>query len=308
MLLGPLVLLTGCGVGFGAGESSGKAELLITRDYGSEVLLDRQVGPLNESSTAMRLLDRNAEIETSYGGAFVDSINSTASESGARSLDWFYFVNGIAAERGAAEFLVGPGERMWWDYRDWTDAMDINAVVGAFPAPMKGGYDGVEWPVSLDCLSVRPACDEVSKRLQATGVRLESAEGTGAESLRVVVGDWQAVRRDEIAAGLERGPAASGVFAGFVESEGRTRLVGLDSKADPAADFGPRAGLVAAFRSGEGPPVWLVTGTGSNGVEAAAAALDEEKLRGRYAAAVTAEEVFSLPVSPDGSGGGAGSQ
>jgi hypothetical protein len=51
-----------------------------------------------------------------------------------------------------------------------------------------------------------------------------------------------------------------------------------------------------------------VTGTGSNGVEAAAAALDEEKLRGRYAAAVTAEEVFSLPVSPDGSGGGAGSQ
>jgi hypothetical protein len=296
-----IVLLAGCGVGFGPGESSGEAELAITRDYGSEVLLEEEVGPLNESSTAMRLLDDNAEIQTSYGGAFVDSIDSISSESGSRSLDWFYFVNGIAAERGAAEFLVEAGDRMWWDYRDWTEAMDINAVVGSFPAPMKGGYDGEQWPVSVECLSARPVCDEVSQRLEKAGV--DPVEGAGgSESIRVLVGDWAAVSRDEGAAALERGPSGSGIFARFLSDGGRTRLIGLDSQADPAVDFGPQAGLVGALRQGGSPPVWLVTGGGPAGVEAAAAALDAEKLKGRYAAAVSPEGVFSLPVESSESG------
>ena len=69
-----LSLLAGCGIGFGAGEQDGRADLAITRDYGLEVMLDESVGPLSESSTAMRLLDQSADIETSYGGGFVDSI------------------------------------------------------------------------------------------------------------------------------------------------------------------------------------------------------------------------------------------
>jgi hypothetical protein len=298
----PFVLLAGCGVGFGPGESSGEAELAVTRDYGSQVLLEKQVGPLNQSSTALRLLDQNAEIETSYGGAFVDSIESISSESGSRSRDWFYFVNGIAAERGAAEFVIEPGDRMWWDYRDWTDAMDINAVVGAFPAPMKGGYDGVRWPVSVDCLSVRPACDEVSRRLEEAGVELGPESTAGPDVLRVLVGKWAEVGRDEVAAELEKGPSASGIFAGFVGGGGRTRLVGLDSQADPAVDFGRESGLVAALRRGNAPPLWLVTGTDPAGVGSAAAALAGEKLKGRYAAAVSPEGVFSLPVEPGEAG------
>lgn len=291
-----LSLLAGCGVGFGAGEQDGNAELTITRDYGSGVLLEESVGPLSESSTAMRLLDQSAEIETSYGGGFVDSIESISSSSGIRSFDWFYFVNGIAAERGAAEFVVEPGDRMWWDHRDWTDAMDVNAVVGSFPAPMKGGYDGNAWPVSVECLSVETACMQVEERLEEAGVELAPASTEDGDTLRVLVGSWSEVGADEEAARLDRGPSASGVFAGFVESEGGDRLVGLDESAEATTDFGPQSGLIAAMRRGEEPPVWVVTGTDERGVKLAAGALDAGQLRNRYAAAVSPDGVFSLPT------------
>lgn len=285
----------GCGVGFGAGEQEGMAELAITRDYGEEVLMEEAVGPLDESSTAMRLLDRSAQIETSYGGGFVDSIESISSASGARSFDWFYFVNGISAETGAAEFLVQPGDRMWWDYRDWTSAMDINAVVGSFPAPMKGGYDGVEWPVFIDCLSVRPACEKVEERLDDAGVKVEAGQMHG-QALRVLVGSWGEVSRDEFARSLEAGPAVSGVFADFVRRKGELRLLGLDQTGSPVRDFGPDAGLIAAIGRPQEPPVWLVTGANDSGVRSAADALSSGELLNRYAAATSPDGVFSLPV------------
>lgn len=303
MLVAAFCALSGCGAGFGPGEQDGTANLTITRDYGSEVLLEDPVGPLNESSTAMRLLESNAEIETSYGGGFVDSIASISSSSGSRSFDWFYFMNGIAAERGAAEFVVEPGDRMWWDHRDWTDAMDVNAVVGSFPAPMKGGYDGTEWPVSVECFSVEAACEKVEERLEDVGVEVGSGDPEGnpetpltdEDTLRVLVGRWSEVGSDEDAARLDRGPSSSGVFAAFVESEGVDRLVGLNVAADPATDFGPHSGLIAAMRRGDGPPVWLVTGTDERGVELAAGALQADQLRNRYAAGISPEGVSSLP-------------
>lgn len=283
------------------------ADLAITRDYGSGVLLEQSVGPLSESSTAMRLLDQSAEIETSYAGGFVDSIDSISSASGGRSFDWFYFVNGIAADRGAAEFVVEPDDRMWWDYRDWTDAMEVSAVVGSFPAPMSVGYDGKQWPVGLECFSVESACREVEERLRDSGVEVDSvgpAEGTDAspgdaDALRILVGRWSELGSDEQAARLSRGPSASGVFAGFIESEGEERLIGLDAAAKPDTDFGPHAGLIAAMRRGEEPPVWLVTGTDQRGVESAAGALQAGLLRNRYAAAISPQGVFSLPSEAD---------
>lgn len=290
-----MLALSGCGVGFGAGEQEGSAGLTVSRDYGAEVLVDQPVGPLGESSTVMRLLDDQADIETQYGGGFVDSIDGVTSRSGARSLDWFYFVNGIAAERGAAEFVAQPGDRIWWDFRDWDDAMNVNAVVGSFPAPLRGGYDRQVWPVSLVCLDTAPACRAAEANLEEAGVEIAAGD-PGSDSLRVLVGTWNLVKRVPDAGRLDSGPASSGVFARFVEGVDGQRLVGLDREAQPTVDFGPDAGLVAAMRWGSNPPVWLVTGSGRAGVEAAAGALTPDDLRGRYAAAVSPGGAFSLPV------------
>ena len=87
----------------------------------------------------MRVLDRNAEIETRYGGGFVQSIDGLAAveEAGAGPSDWFFYVNGVESEIGAADYPLHGGERIWWDYRDWGAAMRVPAVVGSWPEPFR---------------------------------------------------------------------------------------------------------------------------------------------------------------------------
>jgi hypothetical protein len=127
-------LLAGCG-----GHSGGRATLWVTRDEGRTVLVDEQV-PAGE--TALQALDRAADIKTRYGGKFVQSVNGIEG-SIAKRHDWFYFVNGIEAGRGAQEYRLHSGDVLWWDYRDWGRmGQDVSAVVGAFPEPFVHGYGG----------------------------------------------------------------------------------------------------------------------------------------------------------------------
>ena len=109
----------------------------MTRDYGAETLVDEATDDdPPESETVIRLLDREADITTRYGGGFVQSIDGLAgAERGGRRYDWFFYVNGIESPVGAADVHVHGGDRIWWDYRDWTDAMRVPAVVGSWPEP-----------------------------------------------------------------------------------------------------------------------------------------------------------------------------
>ena len=93
----------------------------------------------------LRFLDRSAHITTRYGGGFVQSIDGLAgAESGGRRFDWFFYVNGIESPVGSTQVPVKGGDRIWWDYRDWTSAMSVPAVVGSWPQPFaaaKGPID-----------------------------------------------------------------------------------------------------------------------------------------------------------------------
>ena len=63
--------------------------------------------------------------------------------------DWFYFVNGIEPDVGAAEIRLRPGDIAWWDYRSWGGRMEQPVVVGAFPEPFLHGWDGKRRPVEM---------------------------------------------------------------------------------------------------------------------------------------------------------------
>ena len=56
------------------------------------------------------------------------------------------------------------------------------------------------------------------------------------------------------------------------------------------------AGLVAATRRYDAPPVWVVSGTSAAGVKRAAGLLDEASLRDHYAVAVEGGEETPLPL------------
>ena len=67
----------GCGVG--EGEESGEVDLIVTRDYGASELQGEQV-EISESETVLRMLDSSADVETRFGGGFVQSIDGARRE------------------------------------------------------------------------------------------------------------------------------------------------------------------------------------------------------------------------------------
>ncbi|HET8863747.1 MAG TPA: DUF4430 domain-containing protein, partial [Solirubrobacterales bacterium] len=273
-LLGAALAAAGCGVGPGA--DVGEVSLSVTRDYGAQRVRPPATDGATESDTVMRLLERNAQISTRYGGGFVRSIEGLAETvSGGRSHDWFFYVNGVESPVGAADFPLHGGEAIWWDYRDWQAASRVPAVVGSWPQPFTGGYEGERHPVEIQCEGGGAACGQVRHRLAGVGV--EVAAGSD-DAIRVLVGPWGQLRDDPAAAQLESGPEVSGVFAVFVREGAGFRLKGLDERGEAVRDFGPAAGLVAATRRYEAPPVWLVTGTSAVGVRAAANLVDAADL------------------------------
>ena len=227
--------------------------MTVTRDYGAVPMLEATEEDPPSSETVIRFLDREAEITTRFGGGFVHSIDGLEGEiSGGRSSDWFFFVNGIESSVGAAEVGVRGGDRMWWDYRDWTDAMRTPAVVGSWPEPFAQAStpESERRQVSLDCLGADAPCDAVAEALGGTGAEVgEPADDPGP---RILVGPWERVREDPVAAQVERGPAASGVFADFERVRRRLPAAGArpGRRRRPRSGSGNRAGRRPSPRRG----------------------------------------------------------
>lgn len=293
-LLMGAVAAVGCGLGPGSDLRS--VELTVTRDYGARTLLHRRVDDVTEADTVMRVLERNAKLATSYGGDFVDAIDGLESTTSAgHYFDWLFYVNGVEATVGAAAYDLHGGEAIWWDYRDWSAALHVPAVVGSWPQPFVGGYAGKLHPVAVECLDGGDACATVRQRLRDAGASPVAGSPSGA--IRLLVGPWTSVRHDAAAAQIEDGVQKSGVFATFLPAGGdEYRLRGLDEGGQPSRDFGAAAGLVAATRDGEAPPTWVVTGTDAAGLDAAAGLLDAADLGHRYAVAIEGGRETPLPL------------
>jgi len=294
--------LAGCGLGAGESEEGG-ATLTVTRDFGAREVGAGAQDPIPGGETVMRFLQRDFDVDTRYGGGFVQSINGiSGGQQNGHALDWFYFVNGILAEDGAAAHGLNPGDKVWWDHRDWSATMDVRAVVGSWPEPFLSGEGGKKIPVRIDCAEdAEAACDEVTERLEDAGAKVGGrsavASAGGEGLLRVKVGTWTEVRKDPAVRELEKGPAASGVFA-RPAADG-TSIELLDPDGAAAGTLGAGDGLVAATRLSGEAPTWIVTGTDAAGVDAAAAQLQESALRDHFAIAVRAGRPSPLPVQPE---------
>ena len=138
-----LVLLAGCGGS--AGGEEGTAELWVTRDRGSTLLLETTV---DADQSLMRALAAETDLETSYGGRYIQGIDGVEGSLGAQS-DWFWFVNGYEGDRSAASYRLRDGDVAWVDYREWEREGEARVVVGAFPEPFVHGYAGKTRPVAV---------------------------------------------------------------------------------------------------------------------------------------------------------------
>jgi Domain of unknown function (DUF4430) len=205
LLLAAACLLAGCGEE-AAGE--GQAQLWVTRDRGAEVMISTAV-PAGIS--AMDALRQEAEVETRYGGRFVQAINGVEGDL-AEQHDWFYFVNGYEADLSAADYRLHDGDVLWWDHRSWQREMRQPVVVGAFPEPFLHGWEGKRRPAVV----VSPEPDALARRL-ARLVRGQ-VNGTPRGANFLVLLDGSAVRAE-----LSGSPGDSVTF--YVGRKAAARLI-----------------------------------------------------------------------------------
>ena len=289
--------LIGCGLG--AGRPPGGVQLLVTQDFGSQFLHRNGALTVRGQETVMSMLVRNYRVSTRFGGGFVESIAGlSGGQEGGQPVDWFYYVNGVEAAKGAAETTVHPGDHIWWDRHDWSQTEHIPAVVGSYPEPFLDGITGKRLPVRVECASVSGyACTTVRRELRAAGVPAAVA-GLGSsgepETLRVMVGPWMTIAGDPAAHGFLDGPRASGVYARF-STDGRTLTI-LERYGKPVRRLYAQSGLIAATRRAEDAPVWVVTGTDAAGVDLAARSFNLEGLVFRFALGVSSSAgAFAVP-------------
>lgn len=283
------------------GSDLKKARLVITSGFGRQVIMDREVW-FAPGSTVMEILKAYCQVDTAYGGSFVNGINGVASRKGFPPQDWFYYVNGICADCGAADKKVQTEDVIWWDYHPWKAGIANTAVIGTYPEPFLKGYNGTSRGVKIVfSSSLRQEAEKLKSSLQAEGVKevelkeLEKAEVYPRLTPLLVVAEWEELEKIDYFQRLNQAYGRHGM--GFCFEE--TGLYLLDYAGKKARLCRDHAAVIGAVGDGLGDtnPLWLITGTDlesvRKGIELLAA---PEKIRYMYSAALVDGEVIRLPL------------
>ena len=237
------------------------ATVTVTRGFGGRTLSAARAAPGQSALTALR---RVVRVSTSYGGRFVEAIDGLSGNP-SQGMAWLYFVNGIQASLGSADYTLHPGDREWWDYRYWNDLIQVPVAIGAWPEPFVHGFDGHR-PGAVDVTGLACSAD-IAGTLRAAGARLTerpapftvrvetftqaaSALGPGERQGRglTVYLDGGRVMVDRTPGGPKPEPNAHAVIAAYQPGE----ATGRSAELIVAGDI-PRAACAAARTLAEHP-------------------------------------------------------
>ena len=178
----------------GPGPGTKNATVVVTRDFGS---LDRSARTRRGRFRARRPSCRcwSTTSASRPPTAVASSSRSTATRAALGETDWFFYVNGIEAPKGAAATSVNEGDHIWWDLHDWQVTDSIPAVVGSYPGAVHSTAAAASASRPLSTCAVRrdAACNPVAGRSRTRGVPFADqylGGGSGSDSLTIVVGTW----------------------------------------------------------------------------------------------------------------------
>jgi hypothetical protein len=273
-----------------------EVRVVVTQNFGQELMFDRVV-KIEDGACAMDALKQVAEIETAYGGGFVNAINGVRSQyTGDRSarVDWFIYANGILTNVGALDYTLHPGDIECWDIHDWSFRHFIPAIIGHFPEPFVHGYEGEVRPTIVVYQgNWKKEAEDVANKLNQLGVEDASAKSiselSGEERKScnlLLLGD----KDSELISELNQVWSRLGFFAHFEEG----KLVVLNPKGEVTAKYGAESGLIQATQNLWNPKgigvcenvVWMVSGTDETGVKNAVDTLINHYSEFQYAYAV----------------------
>lgn len=298
-LLAVALLLTGCA---GNPESAGTIEpvtVLVTRDFGREILAEKAVVPM-EGDTVMDLMMEHFEVETAYGRGFVNAIDGLASgytdgggAGGRAKTDWFYYVDGIMAEVGADQIAAADAGHIAWDYHDWGGEMYVKTRIDAWPERFRDRTVQV---------IAAPAFEQTAEALKASVAAgggtavLGGPEGFKPEDLEtdaLLVGTWEDLAGIPFVREAFENRQKAGVFMAF----GEDGLTLYDDRGGETGRFPEGAVLTAVQKAyGADALVLVISGTGPEMVEKAAGLVKRGELpKGAFSLALTKEGIHRAP-------------
>ncbi len=281
--------------------------VVATRNFGQELMFDETL-EVPEGTSAMSALMKVSEVETAYGGGFVNAINSVRSGfigSQSMKMDWFIYINGIQSNTGALDYKLRNGDIQHWDFHDWSFHHFIPAIVGDFPEPFRHGYGGkTNSTIIAYADSLKEDAENLERRLVRLGVsnvsikRLGELSENEKESCNLLLlGSMDSEPLSELNQVWNR----LGFFAHFESGN----LVVLNTKGEVVTKYDAGVGLIQATQNPWNPKgigacesvVWLVSGTDEVGVKDAIHALVNRYTEFQYAcAAVVANgEMIKVP-------------
>jgi hypothetical protein len=265
---------------------------VITRDFGRTLLADKIV-EINQRSDALSALKQAAQVETGYGGGFVngiDGLRTGHSIGGTQKEDWFYYVNGLAANIGAADYPLSGGDIQQWDFHSWSFRHLIPAMIGHFPEPFKSGCGQKTFPTLVVYQAdLEEQAEEIKsylieqgvKNVQVTADNRLDEKDKGNNNLIVLAGP-----QNRLVSELNRQWKRLGFFAYFEND----RLVTVDGSGNPAAEYARNAGIIQATQNPWNPngigadenAAWVITGSDEKGLKSAVDCFIRDSARWRF--------------------------
>ncbi|MEW5921390.1 MAG: DUF4430 domain-containing protein [Bacillota bacterium] len=298
----------GCGGGLvGDTPAAGRACLWVTRDFGAAEIYNSEV-EFAATDSVMTMLQQYLEVETEYGGGFVNAIAGLKSGytgkvgEDQQMLDWFFYMNGIISGVGALDYAPGDGDVIWWDYHAWGEISFTPAVIGAFPQPFLNGYRGSN-PGTL--ILIGKGCDRhgecLASFLQEQGAELVEirpyAETLAGRRTRItiVVAPWDQLKESSFWQGIQENRAKTGWFAELTPDA----FYPLDMHGIRGEGYSGLAGAVLATGTGMGDPtpLWLITSLNQEGLGEVIdlVVYQPEQLQMMIGALIVGKEVIALP-------------
>jgi Domain of unknown function (DUF4430) len=266
--------------------NSSEVRLVVSRDFGATVMVD-ELAPAKQGLDVMRLLAEHTTVDTSYGGQFVNGINGVRSTFGgvstATAADWFYWVDGVLADVGAADWKLSGGDTVWWDYHCWSGAMVLPATLDAFPVP----WDRAPLAVTADArVAGLPQWAAISGLKLAAGS--EQPLGTSLPDGGLLV----ITRPQSAPAWLRDALSTSGTGVAVDAHSGALTLAAQGGAAAPQATA---AALALANPRHAEEPVLLLMGSSAAAVQALLDQLTPANLTARVGVALVDGRLVGLP-------------
>ncbi len=272
----------------------------ITQDFGRELMLGETREVLPDTS-AMAALMEVAEVETVYGGGFVNAINGVRSGyagSQKTKKDWFFYINGIQSNIGALDYKLHDGDVQHWDFHSWGFRHFIPAIIDVYPSAFRHGFGGRVSPTLIVCPDyLKEDAVRLEENLTQLGVKDVSIRSTdeltesGQGNSNIIL---VSAPENRLISELNQNWQRLGFFAHFENGD----LTVINNDGEITAEYGAGTGLIQATQNPWNPKgigacenvVWLVSGTDEAGVSNALEALLDHHSKFQYAGAVVVAE------------------